>query len=760
MEDKELNTLMEKVDYRTPLRHDSDNQLSDKKKEAKKESTDSKEKRVLLKEPSLSRLSNLDPVFGEATYEAYEAALNDSSSDEEYKVKTGTSNHDKKKYRLFLVKDASLVCGRVLTQGVTFCSNLKCDINHRTEGMMDLKSGQLYVQKSNEKGRSTTFTSPMMPTENIESNVVGQWLKTSQTLHAWSRIFRVGNDSLSESEQVTKEKIMEGKHELKSSMSYKTPKKEKYDDKFNNTTPSKYVEFQYKDDDDKSNRETNFSSHVNASFKVLFDEIDRLHRNQKILQDFVIKGSQSLDLRFAELCDDMGTKPSHLDERYDAPNLWGTIGEMVETLATFGQAIPAKLVSEEDVAKAVNEMKVEIDLNINSTVKPIDEKYGALRKFVISSAKSLKTQADENAKMIQDVSDKANSYDSDAWNRNGLSEDDEDRFKNIEDALEKLSLRQGERIRFHGLGFHGKPEADAWLELNSPSGRFGLIVDFSTIMEHIHHAITGMDALKQLQTVYKLKLSTISEALSVTSFEIAMPRFLSNTGAHVVIDNESSYFSHIPSFAKWNDPNSGFKLRLKKELERFRRSHLSTIREKLSVRDPLYGIATSSLTESISWTTGLINYIDNTFEEYSAGKFGAKKSWHVTTKLATALIMEVVKPREGALNSFQAGDAIAMSKVIFYANLQSLDAMGKIAADDYRDSPVVSSELVKFLSLNTNVEAVDKIEAQSAELNGVVKQLNKDVTSTTKSMASIGNKADELKKVVEGLRRRIEKLEK
>ena len=71
------------------------------------------------------------------------------------------------------------------------------------------------------------------------------------------------------------------------------------------------------------------------------------------------------------------------------------------------------------------------------------------------------------------------------------------------------------------------------------------------------------------------------------------------------------------------------------------------------------------------------------------------------------LILEVNKPREGALNSFEAGNGISISKVIFYSVLKLLDTMSEISALDYRDSPVVSTELVKFLSLNTSVEAVD-----------------------------------------------------
>ena len=309
------------------------------------------------------------------------------------------------------------------------------------------------------------------------------------------------------------------------------------------------------------------------------------------------------------------------------------------------------------------------------------------------------------------------------------------------------------------MGFMDKGEADAWLDINSQNKNFGLLIDFHTLMEHVHHAITGVDALKQLQNVYKLKLSTISEALAVTSFEVTMPRFLSSSGAHVVIGNDVSYFSHISLHKKWNDPNSGFKFRWKKELERFRRSHMATIRDKMSTRSPLYILATTSLTESIAWANGLINYIDVTYEEYAYGKFDTAKAWHVTTKLATALITEISKSREGALQSFEAGDSDAIAKVIFYAVLQSLDAMAVISAQDYRDSPVVSTELVKFLSLNTSVEAVDKLQTQSEELSSSVKQLTRDVSGATKTIGSVGNKADELKKLVEALKRRVEKLE-
>ena len=97
--------------------------------------------------------------------------------------------------------------------------------------------------------------------------------------------------------------------------------------------------------------------------------------------------------------------------------------------------------------------------------------------------------------------------------------------------------------------------------------------------------------------------------------------------------------------------------------------HLSNIREWVSMKSPLYHLAIISSIESIAWVTGLINYIDVTYDEYSAGKFGTAKAWHVITKLTRALVAEVGKPHKGAQQSFEAGDGIYIIKVVFYRSL-------------------------------------------------------------------------------------------
>ena len=79
----------------------------------------------------------------------------------------------------------------------------------------------------------------------------------------------------------------------------------------------------------------------------------------------------------------------------------------------------------------------------------------------------------------------------------------------------------------------------------------------------------------------------------------------------------------------------------------------------------MYILALTSITEPVAWVTGFINYIDETYNQYNRGKFGIKKSWHITIKLDMVLIRDVVQPQMGATNYLQAGNAEHISRVVF-----------------------------------------------------------------------------------------------
>ena len=162
-------------------------------------------------------------------------------------------------------------------------------------------------------------------------------------------------------------------------------------------------------------------------------------------------------------------------------------------------------------------------------------------------------------------------------------------------------------------------------------------------------------------------------------------------------------------YEKWDDPSSGHKVTLELQIQRFHLQHIAVIRKKLAPSSQMYHVAVASLGFTIAWAATFFAYIDKYFKTYSVGKCGKEKAWHVTTKLATALLLEMSKPREGTFDSLELGfeNKSFNARVGFYNTLRSLDAMQEITKCNLSDHPAVLQELVKFLSMNTSVEAVD-----------------------------------------------------
>lgn len=173
-----------------------------------------------------------------------------------------------------------------------------------------------------------------------------------------------------------------------------------------------------------------------------------------------------------------------------------------------------------------------------------------------------------------------------------------------------------ESINYHNLGFCTPEEADSWIE-QCPHGKYGLVIDFHIMMEHVEQKIKGVDVLARLEKVHKIQLPSNLEAVAIASFQIMIPRFFSKPGDYQVIESTDSYFTNIKSYAEWNNASSGFKFKLKKQMERFKKHQLATIRSKLDPASKLYAIASASVLNTIAWPYKLINYIDVTYTEYS-----------------------------------------------------------------------------------------------------------------------------------------------
>ena len=86
--------------------------------------------------------------------------------------------------------------------------------------------------------------------------------------------------------------------------------------------------------------------------------------------------------------------------------------------------------------------------------------------------------------------------------------------------------------------------------------------------------------------------------------------------------------------------------------------------------------------------------------------------------------------------------------------------MARYKRHNYKDDPSVSSELVKFLAINTGYKVLENLSTKVAEMEQVVAAMQKETSLATKSAMSAANRADEAKKLCDALIKRVTKLEK
>ena len=85
--------------------------------------------------------------------------------------------------------------------------------------------------------------------------------------------------------------------------------------------------------------------------------------------------------------------------------------------------------------------------------------------------------------------------------------------------------------------------------------------------------------------------------------------------------------------------------------------------------------------------------------------------------------------------------------------------MAEILGYQFKNHPVVSTELVKFLSLNTSVEAVDKLTLQHISFQQEIKALKTELGAVQRNSSTNGNKVTEFGPKLTALVKRVEKIE-
>jgi len=669
---------------------------------------------------------------------------------------TKTTASASRKYRswCFEVDEGADICLGMLGQGSTFCTVKNCRKTHWSNTYHLALPGELYVAKT----ADTAFVDPCVKTSSLRDDLVEKWKLMNCTLDEWTSLFNLVDQNVKDEDmsslginvKFSGADLQVKNQEEHTALAFKTPRKQKQMDLIKESLEIQPFNNVIGEVEQVINVETN-RSHITE----LDDRTVEIRSTlEKFLSQFEEERALSLsyfesnDVRITKMKTCIGSKPNGLDERFEAPNLWLTIGSVAEEVSRVSDSYVVEITNVKD---DLSQILAKTDEKVQQELLPLQQKLKELESFAVDSARMLQ------ANMVTLASRNSHATIPQPQDYSKILQ----RLEALETELRIVkSANDNSAIKYSGLGFRSQKECDAWIEANQPSSDYGLLLDFNGIMEHVWMQSGGQKILSSLERASKIKLHTNNQAVTLTSFETRIPKFFSGDSKTMgVVKEGDSYFKLIKTWEEWNTPHDGFRDQLKRELSVFELGHSETISSELEQLTVFHSLVSKALADSITWANKLIKFIDDTFREYSRARYGAKKAWHVTTKLAIALMEYISAPRTVVFNSFRVGNHLSVAKSVSYSFLKCLDLMVEIEKLDFRNSPIITSELAKFLALNSNYESVEQLQKEIVKLNEGMSKSLKDAASAVKSVGTIGNNFDKSQKEIGALSKRVKTLE-
>ena len=644
-------------------------------------------------------------------------------------------------------------------QGSTSCTNRHCSIpSHSNKPRFEVDKGDIFIAANPD----CAFSKAYINTSQLDPTLLQSWLtdqkteeQLKETFLAASRAKRDYDSTKGTKIGLVTQKDLQNAFDFKiSKVSFKTPKRLKTE------ALSVYANLVlpiYRPLIPEDNAKLEDSS-IQDYLKTLDGRITDISKSITMLREVQVNKSvntydlySSLDAQFEQLSSTIGKKPDSLDERFDAPDLWLSLASVANQINKISFQDISKDVVNLNSRLAIIERISSSFQKITKVVQDQSQQMNDLQSFTIRNIKDIISlmKADQNKTFITN---------NQSQNTSGL----EERITHLEGTVRSYVNANGDAaVKFAGVGFRYQLEATTWLKQNFPGPHFGFLVDFHMLMEYLKDDLTVGSLLKATK---KMDFTLTIQNIAVNSFNSKILSFFSKASIaeNMVIFDNQSYFTQISFYCDWSAPSTGKRERLRLKLLDFQ-SYFKAILDSgvIPKLSPFYNKCYLAMTDTINWTEGLIKFMDDTFEIYSRTRYGCDKSWHVVTRLTPRLIEAVAKPRIGMYHMFDMSHPEYMANVIFYTTLRSLDVMSEIRAHNFRDPPIISSELTHFLAMNTDFEAVTRLKDPVHELEVNNRGLNKKLQEATKTASTAANKWDSTYKTkLDALEKRVKEVDK
>jgi hypothetical protein len=404
-----------------------------------------------------------------------------------------------------------------------------------------------------------------------------------------------------------------------------------------------------------------------------------------------LETGRMLALKISRIDNLMGTMDVMEESFYAAPTVWSAI-------TTMGADVQ-KLVNRKVQAPNVDLRPVQAPVDsTEADIKVVTDKI-KLQMVALTSGVGARLGKVERAVTRLNASSSPSRIDTElesAFKSSGGRTEIEPSYEELQSRVKELKNLQLETnrmvrkimaetdssaVKFGGLEISNEAEVRAWIMMNFSDMHYALIFDIYSVLEAIEDGGPGnqSDLLRDMKKRDDLSVNGIAEGQALTAHLHEIPMiFHSATGKLVGLDSSDTHLSKVPSYKHWSYGSHCLKRKIETELVKVRYANRLIISQHFKHGTVAYSVASEALDKSVTWITGLISFIDRTYESLHGGSanFSAAQAWSLTSQLVRHIFSDLHRDRMGTTRTMGKGRVVICTSLLWSA-FKMHDAMAE-----------------------------------------------------------------------------------
>ena len=217
-----------------------------------------------------------------------------------------------------------------------------------------------------------------------------------------------------------------------------------------------------------------FLNHLDNGIAKINRDLSKLWDTQLNSEGLLGSVATTVDLKFQEVKDGIGTKPANFSDHFDAPTLWGVVGNIVEEVKEIPNTVNSKLLmlskKANDLMK-VNKQDAHDDMVLY--VKPLQTKVNGLFTALQDIGDNVTAELSQQTNRINLLAQHQSVNQVPAQGYQGEIDKLNEQIQGLTLSITELRADQAESVKFADLGFCSYQEALLWSERFNPDDSSG-----------------------------------------------------------------------------------------------------------------------------------------------------------------------------------------------------------------------------------------------------------------------------------------------